>query len=155
MAIYGGDRQIGNADMEDNDIIEAKLDNFIELINNRSLEIQNFSVYSSLFKSITHKYSKIHLKPRTCIYQNCTSLSIKRSHSISKSNSLKLIADQGHVLQPVFDVFGSNFRLSMEAIGVNKASTFPGYCEAHENIFQRYENLKLGAPGKAWEEGKR
>ncbi len=54
-----------------------------------------------------------------------------------------LHTDQGHVLQPVFDVFGSNFKLSMEAVGVNKASTFPGYCEAHEKIFQQYENLKL------------
>lgn len=129
--------------MESKEIIEAELDNLIELIDNRSLEIQKFTAYSPLFKSITQKYSKKHLKPRTCIYPNCNSLSIKRSHSISKGNSLKLIADQGHVLQPVLDVFGKNFQLSMETVGVNKASTFPGYCEIHEKVFQQYENLKL------------
>ena len=129
--------------MENKDIIEAELDNIIELIDNRSLEIQNFKVYSPLFKSISQKCRKNYLKPRKCIYPNCTSLSIKRSHSISKSNSLKIIADQGHVFQPVLDVFGSNLKLSMESIGVNKASTFPGYCETHEKLFQQYENWSL------------
>lgn len=129
--------------MEDKDIIKAELDNIIKLIDSRSLNIQNFEVYSPFFKSISQKTRKTYLKPRTCIYPNCTSLSIKRSHSIAKSNSLKLIADEGHVLQPVLDVFGSNFKLTMESIGINKASTFPGYCETHEKLFQQYENENL------------
>lgn len=129
--------------MEDEDIIKAELDNIIELIERRSLEIQKFEVYGSLFKSISHKTRKKNLKPRTCIYPNCNSLSIKRSHSIAKSNSLKFIADQGHVLQPVLDEFGSNLKLSMEPIGISKASTFPGYCETHEKLFQQYENWNL------------
>jgi hypothetical protein len=129
--------------MENEDIIKDELENIIKLIDNRSLEIQKFEVYSPLFKSISQKTRKKHLKPRTCIYPNCTSLSIKRSHSIAKSNSLKIIADQGHVLQPVLDEFGSNLKLSMEPIGINNASTFPGYCETHEKLFQQYENRNL------------
>jgi hypothetical protein len=129
--------------MEDQDILKAELDNIIELIDSRSLEIQKFEVYNSLFKTISHKTRKSGSKPKTCIYPNCTSLSIKRSHSIAKSNSLKLIADKGKVLQPVLDEFGSNLKLSMESIGINKASTFPGYCEIHEKLFQQYENRNL------------
>jgi hypothetical protein len=129
--------------MEDKDIIKDELDNIINLIDSRSLEIQKFEVYSPLFKSISQKTRKKYLKPRTCIYPNCTSLSIKRSHSITKSNSLKFIADQGQVLQPVLDEFGSNLKLSMKSIGINKASTFPGYCETHEKLFQQYENRNL------------
>lgn len=143
MIVFGKLAKLDNTNMEDKDIIKDELDNIIELIDSRSLETQKFEVYSPLFKSISQKTRKKYLKPRKCIYPNCTSLSIKRSHSIAKSNSLKYIADQGHVLQPVLDEFRSNLKLSMEPIGINKASTFPGYCETHEKLFQQYENRNL------------
>ena len=30
----------------------------------------------------------------------------------------------------------------MLSIGINEASTFPGYCLEHENLFSEFENIK-------------
>lgn len=122
--------------------IIAELDNIYKLIDNQLLEIQQFETYAPLFKSIRQKSRKVSNKPKICIYPGCSCLSIKKSHAIAKSNSLRVIAEDGHVLQPFFDIFGSSFKLSMEPIGINNASTFPGFCETHEKLFHTFENTE-------------
>jgi len=79
-------------------------------------------------------------KKQTCIVRNCKNKSIERSHTIQKSGSIKNIAEDGHVLTPRFNI--DIGEMEMFSIGINEASTFPGYCSEHERIFKDFENIK-------------
>ncbi|MEL7683362.1 hypothetical protein AAG594_03410 [Citromicrobium bathyomarinum] len=71
-----------------------------------------------------------------CVYPQCAEKSIKRSHVIQRNGALSVISEGGHVVHPVI---GNEGELAIEPIGVGKASTFPGYCQKHEGIFQSFE----------------
>ncbi len=79
---------------------------------------------------------------RMCLYPGCSERSIS-SHSISKS-ILKNIAEDGHVISPVFNrcALGKNTQewatpsgsnLKIKPIGIKDASIFNGFCEKHDN----------------------
>jgi hypothetical protein len=55
-------------------------------------------------------------------------------------HSIKELAENGHVLTPIFN--RKTGEMEMLSIGVNEASTFPGYCSEHESLFSEFENLK-------------
>lgn len=60
---------------------------------------------------------------------------IIRAHSISKSANLKTIARDGHVYTMNPSMQGlqkSKGRLGIELVGINKASTFTGFCKYHD-----------------------
>ncbi|ACM11763.1 conserved hypothetical protein [Bacillus cereus Q1] len=84
--------------------------------------------------------SKIIKTPKTCMFPNCNKESIKRSHTIQNASSLERMAKKGHVFQPVWEDFSSNYQ--MDKIGVNNASVFTGFCKEHEEIFRNYETKK-------------
>jgi len=71
-----------------------------------------------------------------CMYRGCTEPSIRRSHTIHRAGSLERIAEDQHVLTPLLDSRG---QMKMERIGVNLASTFPGFCVEHEQLFSEFE----------------
>ncbi len=71
-----------------------------------------------------------------CMYRGCSEASIRRSHSIHRAGSIERIAEAQHVLTPRLDNHG---QMKMERIGVNLASTFPGFCEEHEQLFSEFE----------------
>nr|WP_298924643.1 hypothetical protein [uncultured Allomuricauda sp.] len=76
-------------------------------------------------------------KKQTCIVEGCLNKSILKSHTIQKSGSLKEISEDGHLLTPRFNKdFGG---LEIIEIGINNASTFPGYCTKHEDMFKDFE----------------
>lgn len=69
------------------------------------------------------------------------------AHSIQKKQLLSAIADNGHVYR-----ISSNFtslkknkgNLNYEKIGINKVSTFRGFCNKHDNeLFEPIDNLPL------------
>lgn len=92
-----------------------------------------------LFKNVREK-DKTWCSSKDCIVHGCGKPSIIRSHTIQKAGSLEIIAEQGHVLTPA--VGRSNGRLGMILVGINEASTFPGFCHKHEMIFKDFENRK-------------
>lgn len=71
-----------------------------------------------------------------CLYRGCKEPSIARSHTVQRAKVLERIAEQGHVLTPTID---RNGELVMERIGIALASTFPGFCHAHELLFADFE----------------
>jgi hypothetical protein len=87
--------------------------------------------YSKLLKRIKN--------PRRCIYPGCQAQSIRFSHSIQRSGILEQISENGHVCCPDIDV---NKGLIMRKVGINEASTFPGFCEKHERYFAPIERGK-------------
>lgn len=72
----------------------------------------------------------------------CSSKIIK-AHTIPKSSSLNAIAVDGHVYGfkiSLDSIHKQSGKLSPELIGVNKASTFTGFCNLHDNsIFSPVE----------------
>ena len=79
-------------------------------------------------------------KKNTCIVDKCNNKSIEKSHTIQKSASIKLISENGHVLTPKLNP--DNGRIELFSVGVNEASTFPGFCKEHEKLFEGFENIK-------------
>lgn len=79
-------------------------------------------------------------KNQKCIVTGCDKKSIEKSHTIQKSGSIKELAENEHILTPNFN--DKNGEMEMLSVGVNIASTFPGYCLEHESLFSEFENLK-------------
>lgn len=74
---------------------------------------------------------------KKCIYPGCKNLSIRRSHTVQRA-SLEIISDNQHLLCPAV----KEGNLIMKSIGINEASTFPGFCQSHENVFKEFEQYK-------------
>lgn len=73
----------------------------------------------------------------------CTQ-TIIRAHSVSKSSSLKEISVNGHVLTTFKVAHNSdkNHKLEPKSIGINRASTFNGFCSHHDKaLFSPIEDL--------------
>ncbi|WP_335903833.1 SEC-C domain-containing protein [Shewanella algae] len=79
-----------------------------------------------------------HLFPEEC------SGRIINAHTISKSGSLKEISDSGHVMgakPSLASLIKSDGKLTLEKVGINKASTFTGFCSVHDkNVFAPLED---------------
>lgn len=79
-----------------------------------------------------------HLFPEEC------SGRIINAHTISKSGSLKEISDSGHVMgakPSLASLIKSDGKLTLEKVGINKASTFTGFCSVHDkNVFALLED---------------
>jgi hypothetical protein len=73
---------------------------------------------------------------------NCSG-SIIRAHTVPKSGSLRQIARDGHVysfIPSLENLIKYQGRLHPELVGINKASTFTGFCSEHDNtIFSKVE----------------
>lgn len=69
-----------------------------------------------------------------CVYPGCTSKSIF-SHAISKSISLKNLAEEGHLCTIVSLREKDIKKLQFGNISVNDATAFNGFCEAHDSLF--------------------
>ena len=91
-----------------------------------------------IFYGFLERWAKAWSKPGPCMHNGCTKNSIARSHTISLGTSIRLIAENGHVLTPRFGAQG----LDLAPVGVKEASTFPGFCTEHEAQFSVFENQK-------------
>jgi len=69
------------------------------------------------------------------------------AHSIQKSGQLSLIAEDGHVYRLNADLSTlkkNNGRPQPKKIGINKTSTFAGFCRHHDNtLFESIDNAPL------------
>ena len=76
-------------------------------------------------------------------HEKC-SAKIVNAHTVPKSASLKSIARNGHVYGPKYSFehfLQSDKRFAPTLIGINKASTFTGFCTIHDNdIFSPLED---------------
>ncbi|PJO43374.1 hypothetical protein [Lysinibacillus xylanilyticus] len=104
------------------------------LIDLDTLNKLKFITRDDFYKSFKSK--------KTCIFPNCKNKSIKRSHTIPRSGSLKIISDNSHLLYPHLCETGDELSMKMERIGIGEASVFPGFCVVHEKIFAEFEQKK-------------
>tara|TARA_R110002110_G_C13469307_1_gene719833 strand:- start:84 stop:1217 length:1134 start_codon:yes stop_codon:yes gene_type:complete len=64
------------------------------------------------------------------------------SHSVSKKSVLNTITENGHLQSIKNDVY-SNEGIFVDRIGINKASTFNGFCAKHDNdLFKRIDDFQ-------------
>lgn len=89
------------------------------------------------FHDSIRRRDKAWSKPSTCMYRGCGQPTIRHSHSLQRAHALARIAEDGHVLTPGVDTQG---RIFMDRIGLGHASTFPGFCKAHERLFSEFED---------------
>lgn len=89
---------------------------------------------AALYAALTKKW-KAWERSGPCMYRGCPNTSITRSHSIHRAGPMEQVAEQQHVLTPGFGQKGMN----LNRIGVREASTFPGFCELHEQLFSSFE----------------
>lgn len=74
-------------------------------------------------------------RPKTCSVRDCAKMSIRRSHTIQRSKPLQAIGEGGHVVAPIWVGDG----IEVKPVGVKLASTFAGFCEEHELLFESFE----------------
>lgn len=77
----------------------------------------------------------------TCLIEGCGNSPIN-SHTVQNSKILDLLCHNDHVIQIVLKTEGANKpRYIFDRVGRNKASTFRGLCQKHDNdIFTKIDN---------------
>ncbi len=77
---------------------------------------------------------------KLCLHPNasnqCCSEKIIKAHSIQKTNGLTQIAEKGHVYtttNTIGQMKKNNGLLSLHLTGINKATTFTGFCNKHDS----------------------
>lgn len=96
-------------------------------------------------KQLNSFYSQKYCSVPEDIKSECSGKIIK-AHSISKSASLKEIARDGHVLTTFRGAvsYQNEFKIEPKKIGIQKASTFTGFCAHHDkNLFQPIEDSEF------------
>ena len=88
-------------------------------------------IHNQLNSFYSQKYCSV-----PSVMRNKCSGKIIKAHSISKSASLKDIAHNGHVLTTFKEAisFKNGFNVSPKKIGIQKASTFTGFCAYHDKL---------------------
>lgn len=76
---------------------------------------------------------------RKCSVKYCRKRAV-RSHLFQES-ILKKNSHNGHFIYPAVDLDKKTIKISK--VGVNKALTFPGFCETHENMFEYEKKEQL------------
>lgn len=95
-----------------------------------------------VYKQLNGFYSQKYCSVPSSMNAECSGKIIK-AHSISKSSSLKEIANNGHVLTTFKGAINieNGFKISPTKIGIKKASTFTGFCAHHDKtLFQPIED---------------
>jgi len=107
----------------------------------------NLNIATKLNKSQYYKQRGIILKEGRCLHfdsgDNCDQ--IIKAHSIQRNQSLANIATNSHVYQISNQrSIKNNNKLVYELEGINKASTFRGFCKKHDNeLFEPIDNSPL------------
>lgn len=107
-------------------------------------------------KSALYKKFKKNFNPAYCLapesHQLNCSKKIVKAHTVSKAKGLKLIAQDGHVcsLQLTPENFEKHgYFLPPKLIGINKASTFTGFCSIHDDaVFSPLEKKNFSTIDK-------
>lgn len=75
--------------------------------------------------------------PKPCVVPGCARKSITASHTLQRKGPLALVAENQHVLTPGID--RRQGCTAIKSAGIGEASTFPGFCGEHEQLFAGFE----------------
>ncbi|MHA8018666.1 hypothetical protein ACX94F_01240 [Stenotrophomonas hibiscicola] len=123
------------------DAIAAAIDHATtRYANDRSSVFASSSDHASAYFGGMNEALRAWGRTKECMVPNCKERSIAKSHAVSKQMSLATIAEERHVLEPQLDKRSG--ALGLVQVGVGDASTFPGFCSKHEQLFVGFENSK-------------
>lgn len=102
-------------------------------------------------RSDLEKHNKnLSLKRECCVknlFGNECTTTIVKAHSISKSGSLKEISVNSHIMgtKPhINTIIKNDGKIFLEEVGINKASTFTGFCSKHDKeLFAEIEDKEI------------
>lgn len=81
------------------------------------------------------------------LFEDECSKKIINAHTVSKSSSLKEISENGHVMgaKPSLNsLIKSNGQITLEKVGIKRASTFSGFCSVHDKeLFSLLEDKPI------------
>lgn len=119
-----------------------KLDIIVDKSTTGTFRFNDINTIKKMLFSNANYGEKEFKKTKKCVCDGCNNLSIKNSHTIAKSTSLREIADLNHLYHPTFikSYPVGNDIYKMEKLGIREASTFPGFCIEHEGMFSKFEN---------------
>ena len=127
--------------MEEDKIIESLFTDYMDRVVNLFWEnpesIYPQKVKTKILFDNAKRISRNHKNRRKCLVQGCNCKTIRKSHSISKNLFLESISENSIVISPSFD--NSEGRMVLKQKGIGNASTFPGFCEKHEELFLDFE----------------
>lgn len=95
------------------------------------IPLKSYEIDAAFRKAFAKKYC---LHPQSST--STCSQQIVKAHSVSASSNLKNISEDGHVLRfyyPSKAPVEARGRVAAQSIGVNKASTFTGFCKFHDS----------------------
>ena len=95
------------------------------------IPLRSYEIDAEFRKAFAKKYC---LHPQSS--SSTCSQQIVKAHSVSASSNLRNIAENGHVLRFYYAPKASveaRGRVTAQSIGVNKASTFTGFCKLHDS----------------------
>ncbi len=105
-------------------------------------EQERLALVDQLNKERDKRWEKI----GKCYFPQCSNNAVKNSHSLSDKMMIDPISEDRHVFGPKVNTFTGKYE--MGEISVGKASTFPGFCQHHENKFT-FEKVGEISNGKA------
>ena len=120
----------------------------IDVFNQVATEYEddNRVIFLSEADRAKHKFTslnqqiKLWKRSKYCMVPGCNIRSIKRSHTIPSGMSLSTISEDGRLLTPLLDQH--NGKIVMTPVGIGDASTFPGFCHDHEQLFKSFETRR-------------
>lgn len=124
---------------QEKNIYQEIIEFIIQNINNENLNIQKTEERIKLLNNTFYQKESLHRNRRTCIYPGCTEKSVKKSHTIQRQNVLKTISEDNHVYKPEVDMKSDKPMMKINRLGIKDASTFPGFCSIHEQLFESFE----------------
>lgn len=107
----------------------------LELVDNPKLLFASDSERFGVIFARQKAKNKEWVTSGPCMYRDCTTNSIERSHTIQRAGPIAHLVEDGRVLTPRFE--GGELKLKL--VGASAASTFPGFCSKHEQIFRTFE----------------
>jgi len=116
----------------------AAFDDLLDLVRNtESAVFVSEGKQKGFFHAGKKRADRYWRSPKPCVFPGCTRQSIPASHTLQRAGPLSLVAENQHVLAPMFD--RSQGRIVIQPLGIGEASTFPGFCQEHEQLFADFE----------------
>ena len=98
------------------------LDELMEKLQQGEIIFGNPSQSKKLQYENYEREEKSFKKEGICVCEGCSKPSIKNSHTISKSSSLKYISENRHVYHPYINIRSKDFLMKMGKVGINEAT---------------------------------
>lgn len=118
--------------------VNALLDFITERLSQSERLFASSAEHARVFHGEAASAAKAWARSDDCMFPGCTARSIAASHSLQRAGPITALLEDHHVCTP------KSYKgvLSVVRVGASEASTFPGFCDVHERLFEAFERRK-------------